>query len=82
MTRKITNDNTNSQNIGLISYKLDEIDSDVKEIKKKLEVSVATKEWVQAEYGPTKKIVNGILVTFGTALVLAVAAFIVGGGLR
>jgi hypothetical protein len=80
--KRVSNQNTNSQNIDVIAYKLDDIASDVAEIKKKLEVSVATKEWVIAEFGPSKKIVNGILVTFGTALVLAMAAFIVGGGLR
>jgi len=82
MTRQITNNNTNSQNIDVIATKLDYIQADVAAIKKKLEEDTASREWVLAEFGPTKKIVNGILVTFGTALVLAVAAFIVGGGLR
>jgi hypothetical protein len=82
--KQITNQNTNSQklNLEVIAYKLDDIQNDIEEIKKKLDGSVATKEWCMAEFAPTRKIVNGILVTFGTAIVLAVAAFVVGGGLK
>jgi len=82
MTRKITNDNTNDENIGVIAIKLDYIQADVAAIKKKLDEDTASKEWVMAEYGPTKRIVNGILVAFGTAIVLSIAAFVVNGGLK
>jgi hypothetical protein len=55
---------------------------DVKDIKTKLESNYATKEWVDSKYAQTKNIVSGILVTFGLAIVSAVAAFIIGGGLK
>lgn len=82
MTRNITNKNTNTENIDLINYKLDEIQNDIAKINKKLDENVATKEWVNSEYGQTKRMVNALLITFGTAIVLAFASFMIGGGLK
>jgi hypothetical protein len=82
MKQHVTNLNTNTQNIDVIATKLDYIQADIADIKKKLEEDTASKEWVNSEYGQTKKIVNGILIVFGTSVVLAFAAFIINGGLN
>ena len=76
------NDAAASKNIELIVYKINEIKSDVVDIKTKLESNYATKEWCEAQFGQTKKLVNGLIVTFGSAIVLAIAAFILRGGLK
>ena len=55
---------------------------DIEAVKSKLESNYATKEWVEAEFGQTKKIVNAIIVTFGTAVIVAISAFIIRGGLK
>jgi tetrahydromethanopterin S-methyltransferase subunit G len=82
MKQHITTQNTNNQNIDVIATKLDYIQADIADIKKKLEEDTASKEWVNSEYGQTKKIVNAILVIFGTSIVLAFAAFVINGGLN
>lgn len=71
-----------NQNIDVIATKIDYIQEDVADIKKKLEGSYATKEWCESEFGQTKRLVNAMLVTFGTAIVLAISAFIIRGGLQ
>ena len=58
------------------------VDGGVSDIKKKLEGEYATKEWVQSRYDQTKNSVNGFLVAFGLAIVAALAAFVIRGGLK
>lgn len=65
-----------------IGEKVDRVILDVQGINKKLDADYASKEWVQSRYDSTKNIVNGILVTFGLAIVSAIAAFVINGGLK
>jgi tetrahydromethanopterin S-methyltransferase subunit B len=58
------------------------VESVTTDIKKKLESDYATKEWVQSRYDQTKNSVNGFLVAFGLAIVAALAAFVIRGGLK
>jgi hypothetical protein len=58
------------------------IEHEVNEIRKKQDEKYATKEWVNNEYGQTKKLINGLLITFGSAIAAALAAFIIRGGIK
>ncbi len=79
--RSLNNNNTNKQNIDVIAYKLDQLGIDVKDIKIKLDSNYATKEWCESQYGQTRKQLTWILMTFGGAIILAFATFIIKGGL-
>jgi hypothetical protein len=68
--------------IAVIQTNILDIKDDVRDIKSKLESNYATREWVLAEFGQTRKIVNAILITFGLAIVTAFAGFVVNGGLK
>jgi hypothetical protein len=81
MRRSISNNNTNTQNIDVIATKIEYIQQSVDHINAKLDADYATKDWVNAEFGQTRKLVNAILITFGTAIVLAFATFVIKGGL-
>jgi len=59
-----------------------ELKQSVSDVKKKLEAEYATKEWCQANFGPTKTTVNWILTTFGAAIIGGIALFVLKGGLK
>jgi hypothetical protein len=80
--RNITDSNSDSENIGVLVYKIDTMKVTVDAIDQKLEANYATKEWCNSQYGTTVKMFNGFLITFGSAIVIAVVAFIVRGGLK
>ena len=88
MTKKsdtsITSANTNTENIAVISTKIDYmredivgIQGDVKDIKNQLQSDYATKEWCIAEYGQTKKLVNGVVGFILLAVLGAIVALVV-----
>ena len=84
---KITSNNTKeinslTTNVAVILNEMKSVKEDVRDIKEKLEKDYATKEWVMSNFGGTKTTVNGILVTFGLAIVSALATFVVRGGLK
>lgn len=84
---KITSNNTKeinglTTNVAVILSEMKSVKEDVKDIKEKLEKDYATKEWVMSTFGGTKTTVSGILVTFGLAIVSALATFVVRGGLK
>jgi hypothetical protein len=68
-------------NMALVKQKVDFVAETVSDIKIKLESNYATKEWCESKYSNTTKIVNGMLITFGTAIVLAIVGWMVRGGL-
>jgi hypothetical protein len=68
--------------IALLNQKVDYISKAVDSIQTQLDAKYATQSWVDAEYGQTKKIVNAILITFGTVVVAAIATWIIRGGLQ
>jgi pyruvate/2-oxoacid:ferredoxin oxidoreductase beta subunit len=68
--------------LALMAKDLEYIKKDVTEIKLRMEGDYATREWVNAEYGQTRKIVNAIVITMGTAIVGAFATFVIRGGLK
>lgn len=84
---KITENNTKeinalTTNVAVILSEMTMVKTDVKDIKDKLDKEYATKEWVKSEFGTTKNTVNGILVTFGLAIISALATFVIRGGLK
>jgi len=68
--------------VAVIQSTVTDIKSDVSEIKRKMEAEYATKEWTLSEFGQTRRIVNALMGTFATAIVLAIAAFIIRGGIK
>jgi hypothetical protein len=76
MKRETTN-NELAVTVGIIVSKVDRISQDIIEIKQKLEHDIATKEWVNSEYGTTRKNVNYIIGLIVTAVVLAVISLVV-----
>lgn len=74
---------TNAENIELIVYKIDELKKDVGEINRKLDSDYATREWVETKterYEFATKLVYGLIITFATAIVVAIANFLIRGG--
>lgn len=74
---------TNAENIELIVYKIDELKKDVGEINRKLDSDYATREWVETKterYEFAIKLVYGLIITFATAIVVAIANFLIRGG--
>lgn len=65
-----------------IESNITRVEGGVVDIKKKLEGEYATKEWCEGKYGQTTKTVNGLLVSFGLAIIGAFAAFVINGGLK
>lgn len=74
--------NGEKTSIALLNQKVDYISKAVTDIQTKLDSNYATKEWVDAEYSQTRKIVNAILITFGTVVIAAIATWIIRGGLK
>jgi hypothetical protein len=72
MGKNITTNNTNSQNIDVIAYKINDIQEDVKDIKAKLEANYVTKE----QFDPVKKIVYGMVSVILLAVIGAVVALV------
>jgi hypothetical protein len=68
--------------IGIMGGKVDDIKEDMKEVKTKLELNYATKEWCESKFGNTTKLVNAFLAILGTAAVGAFAYWLLQGGLR
>jgi hypothetical protein len=68
--------------IGIMGGKVDDIKEDMREVKTKLELNYATKEWCEGKYGNTTKLVNAFLAILGTSAVTALAYFILQGGLK
>jgi len=73
MTRTINNQNTNTQNIDVIATKIDYIQRDVADIKRKLEADYVTRE----EFEPIKKIVYGMVSVILLAVIGALVAVVV-----
>lgn len=63
--------------VAILETKIDNLGTDVKDIKQKLDSNYATKEWVDAQYGQTKKIVNGLLATVASAVLVALLALVI-----
>ena len=70
-------DNDLNVKLAVLTEKVDNIDTVVKDIKSKLENNYATKEWVISEYGQTKKIVNGLIVTVLVEVLGAILALVI-----
>ena len=62
--------------------KLTNVEKKVDDIDGKLNSEYATKEWCKSEFGQTTKLVNAFLGILGVALVGALAAWIISGGLK
>ena len=62
--------------------KLTNVEKKVDNIDVKLAQDYATREWCEAKYGQTTKLVNAFLGILGVALVGALAAWIISGGLK
>ena len=77
MTNKNDSQSKLEIDVAVILSEMATVKSDVKDIKTKLENNYATKEWVISEYGNTKKIVNGLIVTVLTEVLIAVLAFVI-----
>lgn len=71
-----------SEKVGNIEYKIDTANRKISDVQTKLEANYATKEWCQSEYGQTKSQVNYLILTFAGAIVLAIAGFVIRGGLK
>jgi hypothetical protein len=82
MPKKQQTNNMISVDIAVISEKLDAMRADLNDIKKKMEESVATKEWCMSRYDPTRTNVAYIVGIFGTTIVGAIATFVVRGGFK
>lgn len=65
------------KSVAVLGNKMDTLGDDVKDIKQKLEAEYATKEWVDAQYGQTKKLVNGITLTILTTVLLALLGLVI-----
>lgn len=61
---------------GLIE-KVNNIDKLTQKIDEKLNRDYATKEWVNSEYGQTKKAVNYVMMLIGTAVIVALLALVI-----
>jgi hypothetical protein len=65
------------KSVAVMGSKMDTLVTDVKDIKQKLEGEYATKEWVDAQYGQTRKMVTGIAGIILTAVVIALVALVI-----
>ena len=72
---KQANDMAISQ--AVILSKVGYIEQEVRGINQKLDAEYATKEWVDAQYGQSKKLINGIAGIILTAVVLALVGLVV-----
>ncbi len=84
MKKEPTDSDLNSQSntqfgitVGILTNTVNDIKENVKDIGRKLEVSFATKEWVNGEYGLVKAVVFSILGLFGTGVVLAFISLVI-----
>lgn len=71
--KRVTNSNTNTQNIDVIATKLDYIQSDVAEIKAKLDKDYVTND----EFDPIRRVVYGMVSVVLLAVVGAMVALVV-----
>lgn len=89
MTPRTTQTNGNdiaklSTEMAVIGEQIKTIQLAVDDIKKKLEDTVATKEWVNSKctkYDSTSTNLNWIIATFCGAIIIAFATFMIKGGL-
>lgn len=61
----------------VILSKVGYIEQEVRGINAKLDAEYATKEWVDAQYGQSKKLINGIAGIILTAVILALVGLVV-----
>lgn len=73
MSRNISTNNTNSQNIDVIATKIDYIQRDVADIKFKLEAQYITID----QFEPVKKIVYGMVSVILLGVIGAITALVV-----
>jgi hypothetical protein len=77
MTKEGTQLNKISIDVGVMLNEMIDIKSDIKVINDKLSSNYATKEWVDLQYGQTKKLVQGMAALILTAVILALIALVV-----
>lgn len=77
MTKEGTQLNKISIDVGVMLSEMIDIKSDIKVINDKLSSNYATKEWVDLQYGQTKKLVQGFAALILTAVILALIALVV-----
>jgi len=70
---RIKSGNTNTENIDVIAIKLEYIQSDIQDIKKKLESDFVT----QDQFSPIAKVVYGLVSIMLVAVAGAVAALVI-----
>lgn len=77
MTKEASQLNKISIDVGVMLSEMIDIKSDIKVINDKLSSNYATKEWVDLQYGQTKKLVQGFAALILTAVILALIALVV-----
>jgi hypothetical protein len=77
MTKEEAQLNKISIDVGVMLSEMIDIKSDIKVINDKLSSNYATKEWVDLQYGQTKKLVQGFAALILTAVILALIALVV-----
>jgi hypothetical protein len=77
MTKEESQLNKISIDVGVMLSEMIDIKSDIKVINDKLSSNYATKEWVDLQYGQTKKLVQGFAALILTAVILALIALVV-----
>jgi hypothetical protein len=82
--KKMTSSNQNTKDIGKISIdvgiilkEVADLKADFKVMDNKLDSNYATKEWVELNFGQTKKIVNGLVTVILLAVLGAIVALVV-----
>lgn len=76
MKRQATN-NELAVTVGVIVSKVDTIQSDIKEIKAKLEKDFASKEWVMSRYDTARNIMYGIVSILCVAVLGAIISLVI-----
>lgn len=77
MSTKPSNINKISIDVGVILNQMVEVKADIEKINEKLDSRYATKEWVNMEYGQTKKLVQGMVSVILLAVLGAIVALVV-----
>jgi uncharacterized membrane protein YqgA involved in biofilm formation len=77
MPTKPSNISRISIDVGVILNQMVEVKADIEQIKEKLDSRYATKEWVDMQYGQTKKLVQGMVTVILLAVLGAIVALVV-----
>ena len=80
MTTKMPSEKTINDmaiNQAVILSKVGYIEQEVKGINSKLDAEYATKEWCEAQYGQSKKLINAVASIILTAVVIALVGLVV-----